>query len=184
MRWKILVAFLVSWPLLLGVVGGPAAEQMKDRIDLTEQQLLTPEDIITALTPRPVPRTRGLKTRGIQPNLATIALTVHFAFDSAELLPQALPQLKSLGQALQSPQLTPYHIRIEGHTDSIGPAEYNLGLSQRRAESVKQYLASNFNITTDRLVTVGRGKAEPLSDNNTPAGRQKNRRVEFVNIGK
>jgi OOP family OmpA-OmpF porin len=184
MRWKILVVLMVSCPLLLGVVGDPAAEQMKDRIDLTTQPQVTPEDIIAALTPRPAPRTRGLKTRGIQPNLATIALTVHFAFDSAELLPQALPQLNALGQALQSPQLTPYHIRIEGHTDNIGAATYNVGLSERRAESVKQYLASNFGITDDRLVTVGRGKAEPLGDNNTSEGRQKNRRVEFVNIGK
>jgi outer membrane protein OmpA-like peptidoglycan-associated protein len=183
MSWKTMGAVVVSWTLLLGVAGGLEAQEMKDRTDLTGRQQITPEEVINGLTPRSVPRTRGLKTRGLQPNLATIAVTIHFAFDSAELLPNTLSTLNSLGQALQSPQLAPYQIRIEGHTDSSGPTEYNQGLSERRAESVKQYLASHFNVATDRLMIVGRGEDEPMNDNDTREGRQKNRRVEFVNLG-
>jgi outer membrane protein OmpA-like peptidoglycan-associated protein len=183
MSWKTIGAFVLSWPLLLAVAGGLEAQQMKDRTDLTERQAITPEEIINALTPRSVPRTRGLQTRGLQPNLATIAVTIHFAFDSADLLPTTLPILNSLGQALQSPQLASYQIRVEGHTDSSGPTEYNQGLSERRAESVKQYLASHFDLAPDRLIIAGLGENEPMSDNGTRVGRQKNRRVEFVNLG-
>jgi outer membrane protein OmpA-like peptidoglycan-associated protein len=183
MSWKTVGAFVLSWPLILGMAGGLAAQEMKDRTDLTGRQQITPEEIIDGLTPRSVPRTRGLKTRGLQPNLATIAVTIHFAFDSAELLPNTLPTLDSLGQALQSSQLAPYQIRVEGHTDSSGPAEYNQGLSERRAESVKQYLANRFNVAMDRLIIVGLGEDEPMNNNSTRDGRQKNRRVEFVNLG-
>jgi OOP family OmpA-OmpF porin len=183
MSWKTLGAFVLSWSLLLGMAGGLAAQEIKDRTDLTGRQQITPEEVIDALTPREAPRTRGLKPRGLQPNLATIAVTIHFAFDSAELMPNTLPTLNSLGQALQSSQLASYQIRIEGHTDSSGPTEYNQGLSERRAESVKQYLASHFNVATDRLMIVGRGEDEPMTDNSTREGRKKNRRVEFVNLG-
>jgi OOP family OmpA-OmpF porin len=101
---------------------------------------------------------------------------------SAEILPQAVPNLQSLGQALASPQLAPYQIRIEGHTDSTGPAAYNLGLSKRRANSVKQYLVQHFDIRAERLLTEGRGEDEPIDTNETRAGRGKNRRAEFVNL--
>ena len=124
-----------------------------------------------------------MQTRGIAPGLATIAIMIHFAFDSAELLPEAKANLESLGQALQSERLAPYRIRIEGHTDSIGRAAYNQGLSYRRAQSVKRYLTRHFGIPADRLEATGRGEEEPLSDNRTRQGRQKNRRAEFVNVG-
>ena len=162
------------------------AELKKIRTDLTGQEHLTPEDVIAGLTPpEPQVRTRGVtpKARGLQPGLATIAVTVHFAFDSSAILPRAATNLRSLGQALQSPQLAPYQIRIEGHTDSTGPSAYNVGLSHRRANSVRQYLMEHFAIDADRLVTDGRGEEEPITSNATREGRRKNRRAEFVNLG-
>jgi outer membrane protein OmpA-like peptidoglycan-associated protein len=150
-------------------------------VDLTGRQDVEAEEIIAGLTPV---RTRGLKTRGLQPGLATIALTVNFAFDSAEIQPQAVPNLQSLGKALQSPQLAPYRIRIEGHTDNIGTEDYNRHLSQRRAESVKQYLTQHFDIASDHLDTEGKGEEEPISENSSDTGRYKNRRAEFVNLGR
>jgi outer membrane protein OmpA-like peptidoglycan-associated protein len=162
------------------------AELKKARTDLTGRENLTPAEVIEGLTPSESQvRTRGVnpKTRGLQPGLATIAVTVHFAFDSSEILPQAGVNLRSLGQALQSPQLAAYQIRIEGHTDSTGPAAYNMGLSHRRANRVKEYLVQHFDIDADRLLTDGRGEDEPITSNNTRDGRRRNRRAEFINMG-
>ena len=180
----ILMVIVGFWMLSVGHELG--AELKKVRTDLTGREDLTPEEVIVGLTPpEPQVRTRGLRptTRGLQPGLATIAVTVHFAFDSSEILPQAEVNLRSLGQALQSPQLAPYQIRIEGHTDSTGPAAYNVELSHRRADSVKQYLVEYFNIEADRLLTDGSGEDEPIASNATREGRQKNRRAEFINMG-
>jgi outer membrane protein OmpA-like peptidoglycan-associated protein len=170
--------------------------QPKHLTDLTGRQDLTPAEIATALKPLAVTpsgiRAKGLpaialepgqRTRGITPGLAAIAMTVQFAFDSAEILAESKPNLDSLGTALRSPELSTYQIRIEGHTDSIGRPEYNQHLSSRRAESVKQYLVQQGGVTPERLAIVGRGEDENIADNKTSTGRQKNRRVEFVNLG-
>ena len=180
----IMIVIVGCWMLSVG--HGLGAELKKARTDLTGRENLTPEEVIEGLTPpEPQVRTRGLnpKTRGLQPGLATIAVTVHFAFDSSEILPQAEVNLRSLGQALQSPQLAAYQIRIEGHTDSTGPAAYNVALSHRRANSVKEYLVQHFDIDAERLLTDGRGEDEPIISNDTREGRRKNRRAEFINLG-
>lgn len=189
MQLKTFVSGLIASALLFMGVSAMAAEPQKNRIHLTGRQNVSATEIINGLTPVSEVRTRGvktrgIKTRGIQPGLATIALTVNFAFDSSDLLPEAIPNLRSLGRALQSPQLAPYRIRIEGHTDSIGTKAYNHQLSQRRAKTVKTYLVEHFDITPDHLVTAGRGETEPLDNNATRAGRHRNRRAEFVNLGK
>ncbi len=107
-----------------------------------------------------------------------------FAFNSATILPASTQFLNAVGTALQSPYLAHYRFRIEGHTDSMGSDTYNMVLSARRAQSVKKYLAKNFGIASERLTSEGRGKREPIAPNETPEGRQKNRRVEIVNLGK
>jgi outer membrane protein OmpA-like peptidoglycan-associated protein len=68
---------------------------------------------------------------------------------------------------------------IEGYTDSIGGDDYNLGLSQRRADSVKSYLV-NQGVDSVRLTTSGKGKGSPVADNSSATGRQQNRRVEVI----
>ena len=68
---------------------------------------------------------------------------------------------------------------IEGYTDSVGGADYNLGLSQRRADSVKSYLAEQ-GIGAMRLTASGKGLTNPVADNNSEGGRQQNRRVEVI----
>ena len=68
---------------------------------------------------------------------------------------------------------------IEGHTDSIGGEDYNLGLSQRRADSVKSYLVKQ-GIRSSRLSASGKGKGSPVADNSSATGRQQNRRVEVI----
>jgi OOP family OmpA-OmpF porin len=66
----------------------------------------------------------------------------------------------------------------------VGTQTYNQGLSQRRAQVVKDYLVEHFDITPDNLMTDGRGELEPIDENETSQGRQRNRRAEFVNLGK
>ena len=67
---------------------------------------------------------------------------------------------------------------ITGHTDNIGGAAMNQNLSQRRAESVMNYLVQKFGIDPARLSAKGYGMSQPIADNKTAEGRQKNRRIE------
>ena len=70
-------------------------------------------------------------------------------------------------------------VAIEGHTDSVGADDYNVGLSQRRADSVKNFLTGQ-GIGTARLTTAGKGESDPVASNESAAGRQQNRRVEVI----
>ena len=111
--------------------------------------------------------------RGMIVNLPDIL----FALNQAELKPEAREVIAKLsGILLLMPEL---NLRIEGHTDSTGTDEYNQRLSERRAGSVKDFLAAN-GIAVDRMVAAGYGKLRPRADNATAEGRQKNRRVELV----
>ena len=71
---------------------------------------------------------------------------------------------------------------VAGHTDGDGTEEYNLMLSQKRAEAVKQFLIKEFKIDEKRLIVKPFGESQPLGSNDTPEGKAKNRRVEFARI--
>jgi hypothetical protein len=71
-----------------------------------------------------------------------------------------------------------YHVTIEGHTDDRGMREHNVALSQKRADSVADYLVRH-GIERDRVHTRGRGPDKPVADNSTAEGRAQNRRIEF-----
>lgn len=102
---------------------------------------------------------------------------VTFATDSAELDPNARAILDNVGDELKAyPEIT---LEISGHTDSVGSEEYNRALSDRRAASVVSYL-SETGVDSARLVSVGRGEAQPVADNETEEGRQLNRRTELT----
>ena len=73
-------------------------------------------------------------------------------------------------------------IELGGHTDSQGPQSYNQGLSQRRADSVKKYLASR-GVAEASMTTKGYGESQPIADNGTKDGRALNRRVELKVLG-
>ncbi len=101
---------------------------------------------------------------------------VNFDFDSANIRADAYPELNNIVNILRNnPNM---NITLEGHTDSIGSERYNLGLSQRRARSVMNYLVRK-NISAGRLSSVGYGESRPLEDNKTDAGRAANRRVDL-----
>lgn len=100
---------------------------------------------------------------------------VYFDTDKATLRESSNDALNDLLSALQTNPAM--EIEIAGHTDSKGDADYNRKLSQRRAESVKQYLVKR-GIDEDRLKAKGYGESEPIATNETEQGRQKNRRTE------
>lgn len=100
-----------------------------------------------------------------------------FGFDSAQLSPTARGNLQSLAESLDRFDNT--DIVIIGHTDNVGSATYNQGLSERRAASAADYLAS-LGVERSRLVVEGRGLTEPIADNDTDEGRALNRRIEVV----
>jgi outer membrane protein OmpA-like peptidoglycan-associated protein len=83
------------------------------------------------------------------------------------------------GTVLNYPELS---ILSEGHTDSTGSAELNQKLSEQRANAVRDFLISQ-GLATEKVTSIGRGLAEPVADNQTAAGRQKNRRVELIISG-
>ena len=89
--------------------------------------------------------------------------------------------LGELAAAIASPELSPYRFLIAGHTDAVGNAEYNLLLSERRAEAVRDYLAKTAGIEAARLQDVGWGEARLLDKANPES--DVNRRVEITNIG-
>jgi len=100
---------------------------------------------------------------------------VHFGFDKDFLTKQAKDELDKL--AANVPNTKGYIITVEGGTDSTGPADYNYGLSERRANSVIQYLGSKYNIPPHKIYLVGLGKDKPVEPNKTREGRAANRRV-------
>jgi len=100
-----------------------------------------------------------------------------FGFDSATLQTEGQANLRKLAQIVSRDADT--ILMIVGHTDSRGDESYNLGLSERRAQSARTYMVSQ-GLPTSRIQIVGRGELEPIADNETEAGRQENRRIEVA----
>jgi OOP family OmpA-OmpF porin len=103
-----------------------------------------------------------------------------FDFDKSTLKPEGRQLLDQVAQQAKAINLET--IIAIGHTDSIGTEAYNLGLSNRRAASVKAYLVSQ-GIDPNRIYTEGKGEAQPIATNKTPQGRAQNRRVEVEIVG-
>ncbi|HYZ24931.1 MAG TPA: OmpA family protein [Rhodopila sp.] len=107
----------------------------------------------------------------------TVGLRINFAFNSAELPESAFAMIDRVVEVMK--EAPDVKVRVEGHTDAVGAAAYNMSLSERRALSVAQYLVKQ-GIDPSRLMLVGMGMTEPLTDNPyDPA----NRRVQFVRVG-
>lgn len=103
---------------------------------------------------------------------------IYFDFASDQLRPESEPVLKQIVQLLQNhPDWT---LKLEGHTDNIGGDAFNMDLSQRRAEAVKQALVGPYHISANRLTAAGFGATRPVESNDTMEGRARNRRVELV----
>ncbi|HEX9869691.1 MAG TPA: OmpA family protein [Candidatus Tectomicrobia bacterium] len=193
MRRDLIAIGVVILGLLLGT-GVTANLQAQERGQFTDfrGRSYTEDDLAKSLfeqTPSDV-QTRGIGPAQPQaaPSSGTagkqaVALNVFFEFNSDKVLQGYYGDLEKLGKVLTAPQYSAYRVQVEGHTDSIGSDTYNQRLSQRRADSVKRYLVQHFRIPADRLVVKGLGESNPMASNDTPEGRDKNRRVEVVNLG-
>jgi outer membrane protein OmpA-like peptidoglycan-associated protein len=109
----------------------------------------------------------------------SIDLEVNFDYNSDNIGSKAVPQVTALGEALASPDLKGGTFILAGHTDAKGSDTYNQGLSERRAEAVKQFLAEKYGIDANNLVTVGYGKTQ-LKNPAAPFTGE-NRRVQVIN---
>jgi outer membrane protein OmpA-like peptidoglycan-associated protein len=107
---------------------------------------------------------------------AVAETSVKFAFNRDNLTPKAKEALDQLAGSIASTK--GYIIALEGGCDSVGPADYNYDLSQRRANSVIQYLASKYNVPAHKIYVIGLGKDKPVESNKTATGRADNRRVD------
>lgn len=114
------------------------------------------------------------------PEIFKYCITLHTEFDvdKAEIRPEYREEISKVGKFMQQyPSTTAV---IEGHTDNVGDAEYNLNLSHRRAESVVNHLVETYAIDRSRLTAAGYGNSRPVADNSTDAGRQANRRIDAI----
>jgi len=100
-----------------------------------------------------------------------------FDFDKSDLKPNAKENIQKLVASMNNNPET--DILVVGHTDNVGKASYNQGLSERRAASVKSYAVAQ-GLAGNRIKTKGKGATEPIASNETDAGRAENRRVEIV----
>ncbi|WP_130734389.1 OmpA family protein [Flavobacterium sp. J27] len=148
-----------------GVVGGVAGGVIGNKMDKQARE------IETALPGAEVKRVG----EGIQ--LVLGENSVNFDFNKATLTPLAKQNLDKLVPVFKDYADT--DITIFGYTDSKGADDYNLKLSEQRATSVKSYLVQR-GLASSRFVIKGMGESEPIADNETEAGRSKNRRVEFA----
>lgn len=130
--------------------------------------------------------TRSLST-GEREQIAELAATkpkidleIQFDYNSADIAKTSVPSVQALGKALSDPSLKGSTFVVAGHTDAIGGEEYNQGLSERRADTIKKYLVQNYGLNGTDLVTVGYGKSK-LKDTANGADPI-NRRVQVVNM--
>jgi OmpA-OmpF porin, OOP family len=102
--------------------------------------------------------------------------SVHFGFNKADLTKKAKEALDQFANEI--PNTKGYIVELIGGTDSVGDKQYNYELSQRRADSVVQYLAAEHNVPAYKIYVIGLGKDKEVAPNNNPKGRAENRRVE------
>jgi len=107
-----------------------------------------------------------------------VSLDIEFDIDKAEVRPQYRDEVAKVGDFMKKNPTTT--ALIEGYADEVGPAGYNLQLSQKRAESVVNYLVDNFGIDRSRLSAKGYGETKPVANNASDAGKQKNRRIDAI----
>jgi outer membrane protein OmpA-like peptidoglycan-associated protein len=138
------------------------------------------------------PESMGTQTRGIRvpqgkpgtaaapAQHATVNLLVPFAYDSADLTAQGMTALDAVITALKDPSLASVRFELAGHTDAVGADDYNLKLSQRRADTARAYLLDKGGIAPERVTAVGYGRSR-LYDTRSP-GAAVNRRVQLTRL--
>jgi outer membrane protein OmpA-like peptidoglycan-associated protein len=162
-------------PLTRGLSSG--AQQVDPAVEAKEAKF------VNSLRNRPT-RSLSLGEREEVAQLAAnkpkIDLEIRFDYNSADISKASMQAVQELGKALSDPTLKGSTFVVAGHTDAIGGEEYNQGLSERRADTIKKYLNEKYGINGSDLVTVGYGKTKP-KDASAPMDPA-NRRVQVVNM--
>jgi outer membrane protein OmpA-like peptidoglycan-associated protein len=146
------------------------------------------EDIALAEAGKEAPQERTAKISAIRPQASVIKkvesirplsecinIDIEFDTDSTTVEDDYQAQMQKVADFLRRVNVT--KVNITGHTDNVGSEEYNLALSGLRAENVKKYLVERYGVNPQRLDAQGIGPAQPAAGNDTPEGRQRNRRV-------
>ena len=126
-------------------------------------------------------RLRGLQSIVDSKIVPRAGALINFDFDSAEIRPESYPLLDEFGKALKF-GLAGGVFMVAGHTDSQGSESYNQDLSERRANSVANYLMVRHGIKSNRLIMKGYGETKPIASNDSEKGQSVNRRVEFIRV--
>lgn len=171
---QILDALKPKAPLTRGLSAGPNADTAAQAKEAT---------FLNTVRNR---STRSLST-GEREQIAELAaskpkidLEIQFDYNSADIAKTSVPSVQALGKALSDPALKGSTFVVAGHTDAIGGEEYNQGLSERRADTIKKFLVEKYGLNGSNLVTVGYGKTK-LKDTANGADPI-NRRVQVVNM--
>jgi outer membrane protein OmpA-like peptidoglycan-associated protein len=182
--------------LALALAASPwlSAQTTATKAPVLNSSQVTEDALVDALAiDTPAPDEAAGVTRGFKPSVRPAGSTfkpskpagpgkanllITFATGSAELTPETIKVLETVAKALQSDKLAGFAFRIEGHADPRGTEEYNLKLSQDRAQSVVNYLTSKMGVLPERLTAVGKGSAELLNPDKPDA--VENRRVTIV----
>jgi OOP family OmpA-OmpF porin len=133
-------------------------------------------DYVTEVLLEPIPQEKPIQYEKI-----SLSATALFDFDKAVLKEQGKVELHTLDEHIKSKGVKVVDINVIGHTDSTGSAEYNQGLSERRAMAVKEYMVSE-GIDASIIDASGEGESNPVADNSTSEGQALNRRVD-VHVG-
>jgi outer membrane protein OmpA-like peptidoglycan-associated protein len=170
--------FLIFIMILLGL--SVAVDVVAEEAIFDETHRPTLNEVVQALKPAD---TQSMKLRGINyqtqmPEPKMISLKLEFEKGSAQLTQMTKENLDIIGEALNSAELQGLKFTIEGHADASGSDAFNLLLSKKRAESVKQYLVKTHNVNSTSFEVVGKGKQD-LLDPSDPYS-MKNRRVRII----
>ncbi len=173
---------------LLVAAGQAAAEE------LTEEQLITglhgPDTLTVAVDPRALAaEVQANVGKGVAAlpdwkrlsSLTQLVVDINFEYNSVAIVPASYRTIGLIADALHHPLLLRYKFLIVGHTDLTGDAAYNLDLSLKRAEAIREALTTTFAVAPDRLFAVGVGEELPFDPANPEAAV--NRRVQLINIG-
>lgn len=160
-----------SWLLLMGWVLAACGAIAQQPINSA-----TVDELVDKLAP-PKAATRSL--RNLTPAPRKIDLMIQFDFNSARLQETSKPLLASLAEAMSSERIKALRFKVEGHTDAVGKASYNQQLSEKRAQSVLEFL-SNKGVEKDRLLAKGKGSSELLLPDKPDA--MENRRVRITTL--
>jgi outer membrane protein OmpA-like peptidoglycan-associated protein len=163
----------------------PVAASKVETVDSIPKTQTSVEQVITDLQAQTAPDGSKITVEKTGEGLlVNLPENILFDFDKSEIRPDAKTTLTKVNELLQSYKNAP--VTINGHTDSKGSEDYNLTLSEKRSQAVKEYLQKNFKVSEARLEAKGFGETKPVVPNNNPDGsdnpanRQKNRRVEIL----